>query len=68
MKKRAKDLESSGSPRRVLARVLADDLAGLYGSATWTRLDGTSPDEQEPVTGSDISEASTNETASDYSE
>lgn len=62
MKKKA--LKSGDSPRRVLARVLADDLSEIYGSATWTSLDGSSPDMIDPVSG-EISEAATSESIPD---
>jgi hypothetical protein len=59
-----KNCESEDNPRRVLARVLAEDLYGVHGSATWTSLNGPAPDQEYPQS-SELSEAATSESIPD---
>jgi hypothetical protein len=64
MKKTPSEPQREESHRRVLARVLADNLHDVHGSATWTTLDGPAPDVPTPVS-SPLSEASSNESTAD---
>lgn len=62
-KKTPSDPQSAENPRRVLARVLADNLYDVHGSATWTTLDGPAPDV--PTVSSPLSEAASSESIPD---
>jgi hypothetical protein len=59
VKKKVKDLDNADRSRRVLARVLAEDLYQVSGAATMTSLGGEEPDTKT------ISEAATSESIPD---
>jgi hypothetical protein len=64
VKKSTTKHENEDGRRRVLARVLADNLYGVHGSATSTSLNGPAPDVEYPQSG-EISEAATSESIPD---